>query len=167
MRIKQLEWEEDSYGDFEASGFWGIFQVVHSESGEGFTASLNDYNNYEGYEEEDFPTAEEGKAYCQTLLEKQVQAALGFVDWAKKKTPKEWANIFGCLFAVNRDGRGFSYNGVPECETAKCFGEWYCRSEWLGACVPKSLIDFNGDWKTSLAYPDNWEATNGKDRADD
>lgn len=83
MKIKQLEWEEDSYGDFEASGFWGIFQVVHAESGEGFTASLNDYNNYEGYEEEDFPTAEEGKAYCQSLLEKQVQAALRFVDgWA-------------------------------------------------------------------------------------
>lgn len=91
MRAKRLEWKEDSYGDFEASGFWGIFQVVHAESGEGFTASLNDYNNYEGYEEEDFPTAGEGKAYCQTLLEKQVQAALGFVDWAGEKTSEEKA----------------------------------------------------------------------------
>lgn len=93
MHAKQLEWEEDSYGDFEASGFWGIFQVVHAESGEGFTASLNDYNNYEGYEEEDFHTAEEGKAYCQTLLEKQVQAALGFVDWAGEKTSDESSKL--------------------------------------------------------------------------
>lgn len=84
MKIKQLEWEEDSYGDFVASGFWGMFQVVHAESGEGFTASLNDYNNYEGYEEEDFTTADEGKAYCQSLLEKQVKAAMRFVEEPKK-----------------------------------------------------------------------------------
>ncbi len=80
MRIKQLEWIEDARGDFEASGFWGIFQVVQEYEGGPYTASLNDSNNYEGYEEEDFPTVEEGKAYCQSLLEKQVQAALRFVD---------------------------------------------------------------------------------------
>ncbi len=74
-----------------------------------------------------------------------------------KKTLKEWANIFGSPFAVNRDGRGFAYSNIPECETAKCFGEWFCRSEWVGACVPKSLIDFTGDWKDSLTLPDGWE----------
>lgn len=79
MKIKQLEWEQEEGIEF-AYGFFGCFQVVKSERGEGFTASLNDRNDYDEYEEKDFDTIEEGKAYCQSLLEKQVNGALKFVE---------------------------------------------------------------------------------------
>ncbi len=78
MKIKQLEWEQEEGIEF-AYGFFGCFQVVKSERGEGFTASLNDRNDY-GYEERDFATIEDGKAYCQSLFEKQVNSALKFVE---------------------------------------------------------------------------------------
>jgi|GEM_PF-1356574 len=81
MKIKQLEWMEDQDGDLEAVGFFGSFQVVHSEVGGGYTASLNDMNDYEDFESQEFLTAEEGKAYCQSLLEKQVNGALEFVEF--------------------------------------------------------------------------------------
>ena len=79
MKIKQLEWVQEEGIEF-AYGFFGCFQVVKSERGEGFTASLNDRNDYDEYEERDFATIEEGKAYCQSLLEKQVNGALKFVE---------------------------------------------------------------------------------------
>lgn len=79
MKIKQLEWLQEEGIEF-AYGFFGCFQVVKSERGEGFTASLNDRNDYDEYEERDFATIEEGKAYCQSLLEKQVNGALKFVE---------------------------------------------------------------------------------------
>lgn len=79
MKIKQLEWIQEEGIEF-AYGFFGCFQVVKSERGEGFTASLNDRNDYDEYEEKDFATIEEGKAYCQSLLEKQVNGALKFVE---------------------------------------------------------------------------------------
>jgi hypothetical protein len=168
MHAKQLEWEEDSYGDFEASGFWGIFQVVHAESGEGFTASLNDYNNYEGYEEEDFPTAEEGKAYCQSLLEKQVQAALGFVDWAGDKTPKDIVNFLGKPGVITDDGDLLIFDSIPIVNM--CFdeqtGEPY--DDIKGA---KRIAYIDGEFDSGeyddVVLPDNWEVRNGKDRADD
>jgi len=79
MKIKQLEWIEDGQGDFTASGFFGTFQVVEIDGR--YEGSLNDSNDYDGFETEDFATVNEAKGYCQTLLEKQVNDALSFVDF--------------------------------------------------------------------------------------
>jgi len=80
LRIKPLEWiEEDT---FVAFGCFGTFEVMESVDEQGsWTGSLNDNNGYDGYEEQDFPTAEEAKVYCEKLHEKQIRAALKFVSW--------------------------------------------------------------------------------------
>lgn len=102
MKIKQLEWEQNGNGDWEAFGFFGCFQVVGSESGEGFSASLNDSNDYDGFDSQDFASVDEAKAYCQSLLEKQVEGALRFVDWSGEKTP------------IERMGYQYSEHDYPE-----------------------------------------------------
>ena len=80
--IKPLEWiEEDT---FVAFGCFGTFEVMESmltKDSSTWTGSLNDNNGYDGYEEMDFPTVEEAKAYCEKLHEKQIRAALKFVSW--------------------------------------------------------------------------------------
>lgn len=84
MKIKQLQWKEYDDGEtFIADGFFGCFSIEISRDGFGdeWTASLNDNNYYDGFEEKTFPTVEEAKAYCQSLLEKQVIGALEYVDF--------------------------------------------------------------------------------------
>lgn len=80
MKIKQLQWVDEENDALFAPGFFGCFQVVPSECGKGFTASINDANGYDGFEDMDFPTIEEAKAYCQSLLEKQINKALIFIE---------------------------------------------------------------------------------------
>lgn len=87
MKIKQLQWKEYDDGEtYEAYGFLGSFlfssfliSVSNHGFGDEYTAALmlNDYPE----EEKDFPTVDEAKAYCQSLLEKQVKCALEFVDF--------------------------------------------------------------------------------------
>ena len=79
ITIKPLEWTEEN-GGFNAYGSFGIYEVM--ETGDEmlpWTGSLNDANDYDGYEPMDFDTPEEAKAHCQALHEKQVMAALEFV----------------------------------------------------------------------------------------
>ncbi len=85
MLIKQLEWTENR-GDFEAFGCFGCFQVVEIDGR--WEGTLNDVNEYESFEPHDFATADEAKAYCQSLLEKQVEGALRFVDWLGESLQK-------------------------------------------------------------------------------
>ncbi|HKM08834.1 MAG TPA: DUF551 domain-containing protein [Sphaerochaeta sp.] len=79
FKIKPLEWiEEDT---FVAFGSFGTFEVMESgDDQDSWTGSLNDANGYDGYEEMDFPTVEQAKAYCHELHEKQIRAALKFVE---------------------------------------------------------------------------------------
>ena len=78
-KIKPLEWiEEDT---FVAFGSFGTFEVMESLDPEKpWTGSLNDANQYDGFEEQNFATVEEAKAYCNTLHEKQIREALKFVE---------------------------------------------------------------------------------------
>ena len=73
-----------------------------------------------------------------------------------KKTLKEWANILGKPVAIDIENRLCWFPKKPEIglttwiwydEQFGCFGEY----------LPKNLIDFNGDWTTSLTLPDGWE----------
>lgn len=81
MKIKKLVWDKCGDGFYEAPGFWGYFQVeATGYEDDGFTASLNDMNDYDGFESEDFATIKDAKEYCQYLLEKQVRMALEFVE---------------------------------------------------------------------------------------
>lgn len=81
MKIKQLEWKQED-GIEVAYGFFGCFEVWPNDDEEGtFSASLNDSNNYDGFEEkDDCASLEEAKTYCQSLFEKQVNGALKFVE---------------------------------------------------------------------------------------
>ncbi len=78
--IKPLEWTEEN-GGFNAYGSFGIYQIM--ETGDKilpWTGSLNDANGYDGYEPMDFATVEQAAAHCQALHEKQIMAALEFVE---------------------------------------------------------------------------------------
>lgn len=80
IKIKPLEWiEEDT---FVASGSFGTFEVMESGDDQGsWTGSLNDSNGYDGFEEMDFPSVEEAKAYCEEMHKKMITNALKFVEW--------------------------------------------------------------------------------------
>ena len=160
MKTKQLQWEQNGNGDWEAFGFFECFQVVESESGEGFTASLNDSNDYDGFDSQDFASVDEAKAYCQSLLEKQVEGALKFLDWSGKKSLKEWANIFGMYFCVDEDGDGMACENEPYLGKGCDF--WFPDAFGESITIPSKFIDFNGDWTTSLTLPDVWESENHK-----
>jgi len=168
MKTKQLEWEQNGSGDWEAFGFFGCFQVVESESGEGFTASLNDSNDYDGFDSQDFASVDEAKAYCQSLLEKQVEGALKFLDWSGKKSLKEWANWLGMGVVVDYNGRGLASlqrlvigdRVIPFNQPVKA---WRLAERGDIMFIPQEFIDFNGDWTTSLILPDGWE-TKGENK---
>lgn len=87
MKIKQLEWKQEDGIDV-AYGFFGCFEVWPNDDKEGtLSASMNDSNNYDGFEEkDDCASLEEAKAYCQSLFEKQVNGALEFVEPDNKFT---------------------------------------------------------------------------------
>jgi len=69
---------------------------------------------------------------------------------------KEWANLLGKPIAVDAEGSLLWFPKKPEIglvtwiwydEQFGCFGEY----------LPKNLIDYTGDWKDSLTFPDGWE----------
>jgi len=72
-----------------------------------------------------------------------------------KKTLKEWANLFGMIFVVDQEGYGFAYKDTPVCYDED--GGWDSVIGVYSALIPPDLIDFNGDWKSSLTLSDKWE----------
>jgi len=80
-----------------------------------------------------------------------------------KKTLKEWANWLGTNIAVDEKGNGcVSKNPLefhPLGDGYKVAGYWTIRAgySYLMFNIPAYLIEFNGDWTTSLTLPDNWE----------
>ena len=82
ITIKPLEWQ-CGYAGSEASGHFGTFEAYETGGEDDlkpWMGSLNDANDYDGYEPMDFDTVDEAKAHCQALHEKQVMAALEFVE---------------------------------------------------------------------------------------
>lgn len=77
LTIKPLEWQDEENDTHVAFGHFGTFEVMEIDGR--YEGSLNDANDYDGYESMDFDTVEEAKAHCQMLHEKQVMAALEFV----------------------------------------------------------------------------------------
>ena len=75
-----------------------------------------------------------------------------------KKTLKEWANIFGLIAAVSKNGSFcFFYNQIPE-----VFNDCY----WLPAhkgfaslicSIPINMVEHDGPWDMTLELPDGWE----------
>ncbi len=83
IKIKPLEWVDEPPEGFIAFGSFGTFEVMRSGNRLlPWMGSLNDSNGYDGYEEMNFPTVEEAKAYCQELHEKMIREALEFVEVA-------------------------------------------------------------------------------------
>lgn len=158
MKTKQLQWEQDGSGDWEAFGFFGCFQVVESESGEGFTASLIDSNDYDGFDSQDFASVDEAKAYCQSLLEKQVEGALSFVDWSGEKTPQDVANFLGMYITKELDGTWWGYDKkpiIPKTDNtiwANTYGGGFLK---IPVIVKKTIV-YNGKWQDSLAIPEKY-----------
>ncbi len=80
-----------------------------------------------------------------------------------KKTLKEWANWLGTNIAVDEKGNGcVSENPLefhPLGDGYKVAGFWTIRAgySYLMFNIPAYLIDFSGDWTTSLTLPDGWE----------
>jgi len=80
-----------------------------------------------------------------------------------KKTLKEWANWLGTNIAVDEKGNGcVSKNPLefhPLGDGYKVAGYWTIRAgySYLMFNIPAYLIDFDGDWTTSLTLPDGWE----------
>jgi len=74
-----------------------------------------------------------------------------------KKTSKEWANLLGMIFVVDQEGYGFAYKDTPVCYDED--GGWDSTTGVYFALIPPDLIDFNGDWTTSLTLPDGWKET--------
>jgi len=77
-----------------------------------------------------------------------------------KKTLKEWANIFGMLVAVDRNGEAACFVHVPVMYLDAGEGIWANSPDHYGEeiyLLPPYLIDFDGDWKDSLTLPDGWE----------
>lgn len=75
--IKPLKWKRDN-GNIVAHGSFGTFEI--EDTGVSWEGSLNDSNDYDGYESKNCKTFKEAKAHCQTLHEKQIMAALEFVE---------------------------------------------------------------------------------------
>ena len=83
INIKPLDWQEEGDEGFIAFGCFGTFEVMESGDDQGsWTGSLNDANGYDGFDEMDFQTVDEAKAYCQELHEKMIREALEFVEVA-------------------------------------------------------------------------------------
>ncbi len=149
MLIKQLEWTENR-GDFEAFGFFGCFQVVEIDGR--WEGALNDANEYDSFEPHDFETADEAKAYCQSLLEKQIQGAFRFVDWSGKKSLKEVANFLGA--SIKRE-KGY---GWVVCLDASVENGMLEEAHEISQLPSSINIDFDYYFGgNGLTLPDNWE----------
>lgn len=77
-----------------------------------------------------------------------------------KITMKELANILGRAVVVNASGNVESFAGEPRIDLH--YGFWYLNEddedyEDDRYLIPKDIVDFNGDWTTSLTLPDKWE----------
>lgn len=153
MRIKELQWEQDHSGDWTAYGFFGAFTVEEIDGW--WEGSLNDSNDYDGFESSDFPTAEEAKAYCQQMFENQVRGALAFVDLSGMKVPKDVANFIGKPIAMDLNGRWCWYNHIPVCVG----GYWndFSHENIFSHPLPDGLIEYHEDYSHSLTLPDEWE----------
>lgn len=77
-----------------------------------------------------------------------------------KKTLKEWANILHRIVVLRKDGFGQSFKHIPDLDE-KWGGIWWFPNEEHYEdeeyFIPPDLIDFKGDWTTSLTLPDGWE----------
>lgn len=76
-----------------------------------------------------------------------------------QKTPKEWANIFAMPVAVDQNGEASCFVHVPVMWIDEGEGIWANSPNHYGEetyLLPPYLIDFDGDWKTSLTLPDGW-----------
>lgn len=152
MRFKQLEWTQDKQGDWMAYGFFGAFYV--EDTGEQFEGSLADSNDYDDYEPGFFPTAEQAKAYCQSLFEKQVAGAIQFIDWEGKKSPQEVADFIGKPIAMDLRGGWSWYEHVPICTG----GYWNdFRNGVVFAHHLPDVIEYKGDFLHSLSIPNGWK----------
>ena len=83
FNIKLLEWQNEENDTYVAFGHFGTFEVYETGGEDGlkpFMGSLNDNNDYDGYEPMDFDTVEKAKAYCEFMHIKMIQAALEFVE---------------------------------------------------------------------------------------
>ena len=72
----------------------------------------------------------------------------------RRKTLKEWANIFGAPVAVDKNLSGIVFDEIPE--LLRTVEAWRATHGYVGK-IPSLLIDFSGDWTTSLTLPDGWE----------
>jgi len=71
-----------------------------------------------------------------------------------RKTLKEWANFLGKCFAVDPDGFGYSFGSKPIIKDE----HWWPDGDRIAySAIRPDLIDFTGDWKDSLTFPDKWE----------
>ena len=75
-----------------------------------------------------------------------------------KKTLKEWANIFGMPVAVDKNLSGIVFDEIPE--LLRTVEAWRAPHGYVGL-IPSLTIDFSGDWKDSLTFPDGWEVKDG------
>ena len=71
-----------------------------------------------------------------------------------KKTLKEWANFLGMAVAVDKNLSGIVFDEIPE--LLRTVEAWRALHGYVGL-IPSLLIDFSGDWTTSLTLPDGWE----------
>ena len=77
-----------------------------------------------------------------------------------RKTLKEWANMFGMVVAIDQNGEVTCFEHIPVMCHDRGEGIWTNSPEHFGEeiyLLPPHLIDFNGDWKDSLTFPDGWE----------
>ena len=74
-----------------------------------------------------------------------------------KKTLNEWANIFGMVVTVDRDGEVWAFDRLPVRDESI----WRNNEAHYGQGafeIPKKLVEFDGDWKDSLTLPDGLES---------
>ena len=153
MKFKQLEWTQDKGGDWSAYGFFGAFYV--EDTGEQFEGSLADSNDYDDYEPGFFP-AEQAKAYCQSLFEKQVAGAIPSSSTGRgRRAPRKWQTSRQTPIAMDLRGGGWSwYEHVPICTG----GYWNdFRNGVVFAHHLPDVIEYKGDFLHSLTIPNGWK----------
>jgi hypothetical protein len=75
-----------------------------------------------------------------------------------KKTPKEVANFFGFPIAMNKYGAWYTFPTIPIiAETGFWYSQVYPTGRFSHSIPTIDQIDFTGDWKDSLTFPDGWE----------
>lgn len=156
MEIKKLEWLDEEGDTLVALGFFGCFQITPSWHGE-FTASLNESNDHDAFEEENFKTIGEAQEYCQRFLEKQVEGALKFVDWSGAKSLKEWADFTGYYTAVQDNGIGLATKHIPSIIQEGTELGWVPNKiDWSNYAyfrIHEDLLIHTGAWDESLTVP--------------